>query len=168
MLIRHVFLTGMPGTGKSSLGRRAANELRLPYHDTDQMIAGILGCEVSGIFERYGEDAFRAAETNILIQLTRMEPAIVSTGGGTVLRDINREIMRNHGYIVLIDRPPDQIKRDIRLDRRPLLAQKGLGEVDRLYEQRIDLYRAAADEVLDNGHGYGYGLNGLERIIRAL
>ena len=168
MLMRHVFLTGMSGAGKSSLGRRAANELRLPFYDTDQMIADILGCKTTETFTRYGEEAFRTAETNILIQLTRMEPAIVSTGGGTVLREINRQIMRNHGCIVLIDRPPEQIKVDIRLETRPLLAQKGVGEVDRLYAQRIDIYRGAADVILDNSHGYNYGLNELERIIRAL
>ena len=165
MLERHIFLIGMPGSGKSSLGRRVANQLRLPYTDTDQRITAAVGCSVNEIFAHYGEQAFRAAETNMLIQLTREQPGIVSTGGGAVMRDVNRAIMRNHGVIILIDRPLADILSDIKLDRRPMLAEKGLPEVERLYHERIDAYRAAADAVLDNGHGYHAGVAGLEKLI---
>ena len=169
MMTRHVFLIGMPGCGKSSLGRRVANNLRLPYVDMDARIVQTAGCaSVAELFERYGEAAFRNAETNMLIQLTREEPSIVSTGGGTVLRENNRRIMRNHGIILLIDRPLEQILSDIKLDRRPLLAQKGLGEVERLYRERIEIYRSVADVVLDNGNGYYAGMTGMERILRSL
>ena len=168
MLTRHIFIIGMPGSGKSSLGRRVANNLRLPYVDMDQRITQSLGCTTQEIFDRYGEQAFRNAETNMLIQLTREEPGIISTGGGTVLRENNRAIMRNHGVIVLIDRPLEDIMSDIKLDRRPLLAQKGLGEVERLYHERIDIYRSVADAVLDNGHGYHAGMYGLEKLIRTM
>ena len=168
MIDRHIFIIGMPGSGKSSLGRRVAGNLRIPYVDMDQRITQGLGCAVTEIFERYGEQAFRTAETNVLIQLTRETPSIVSTGGGTVMRDINRAIMRNHGVIVLIDRPLQDIMSDIKLDRRPLLARKGLGEVERLYHERIGVYRSVADAVLDNSHGYYAGLSGLEKLIRTM
>ena len=168
MIDRHIFIIGMPGSGKSSLGRRVANNLRIPYVDMDQRITSIVGCTVTEMFERYGEQAFRNAETNLLAQLTREKPSIVSTGGGTVLRDVNRAIMRNHGIIVLIDRPLEDIMSDIKLDRRPLLAQKGLGEVERLYHERIEIYRSVADAVLDNGHGYHAGLYGLEKLLRTI
>ena len=168
MIDRHIFIIGMPGSGKSSLGRRVANNLRIPYVDMDQRITSIVGCTVTEMFERYGEQAFRNAETNLLAQLTRERPSIVSTGGGTVLRDVNRAIMRNHGIIVLIDRPLEDIMSDIKLDRRPLLAQKGLGEVERLYHERIEIYRSVADAVLDNGHGYHAGLYGLEKLLRTI
>ena len=168
MLTRHIFVIGMPGSGKSSLGRRVANNLRLPYVDMDQRITQSLGCTTQEIFDRYGEQAFRTAETNTLIQLTRTEPSIISTGGGTVLREDNRAIMRNHGVIVLIDRPLEDIMSDIKLDRRPLLAQKGLGEVERLYHERIDIYRSVADAVLDNSHGYHAGMYGMEKLIRTM
>lgn len=168
MLTRHIFIIGMPGSGKSSLGRRVANNMRLPYIDMDQRITQALGCSTQEIFDRYGEQAFRNAETNTLIELTRAEPGIVSTGGGTVLRENNRAIMRNHGVIVLIDRPLDEIMSDIKLDRRPLLAQKGLSEVERLYHERIDIYRNVADAVLDNSHGYHAGMYGLEKLIRTM
>lgn len=168
MLTRHIFIIGMPGSGKSSLGRRVANNMHLPYIDMDQRITQTMGCTTQEIFDRYGEQAFRNAETNTLIELTRAEPGIVSTGGGTVLREDNRAIMRNHGIIVLIDRPLEDILSDIKLDRRPLLAQKGLGEVERLYHERIDIYRDVADAVLDNSHGYHAGMYGLEKMIRTM
>ena len=166
MLERHVFLIGMPGCGKSSLGKRVAGNMRIPYVDMDQRISDIVGCTVSEMFERYGEQAFRNAETNTLIQLTRETPSLISTGGGTVLRENNRAIMRNSGVIVLIDRPLEEIMGDVKLDRRPLLAQKGLGEVERLYHERIDIYRSVADFVMDNSNGYHAGLRGLEQIMR--
>ena len=166
MLERHVFLIGMPGCGKSSLGKRVAGNMRIPYVDMDQRISDAVGCSISDIFERYGEQAFRNAETNTLIQLTREAPSLISTGGGTVLRENNRAIMRNSGVIVLIDRPLEEIMGDIKLDRRPLLAQKGLGEVERLYHERIDIYRSVADFVMDNSNGYHAGLRGLEQIMR--
>ncbi|MBQ8556841.1 MAG: shikimate kinase [Clostridia bacterium] len=168
MIQRHVFLIGMPGCGKSSLGKRVANNMELPYVDTDARIEQAAGCTTSQIFERYGEPAFRNAETNVLIQLTREPGSIVSTGGGLVMRETNRAIMRNHGVIVLIDRPLEQIMGDIKLDRRPLLAKKGLSEVERLYHERIETYRAVADAVLDNSQGYYAGLAGLEKLIRTM
>ena len=168
MIERQIFIIGMPGSGKSSLGKKVAANMGIPYVDTDQRIEQAFGCTTSQIFEQYGEQAFRNAETNVLIQLTREPGGIVSTGGGMVLRENNREIMRNHGIIVLIDRPLEDIMGDIKLNRRPLLAQKGLPEVERLYYERIDVYRSIADAVLDNRHGYYAGVNGMEKLIRTM
>ncbi len=165
---RHIFIIGMPGCGKSSLGKKVASNMGLSYVDTDQRIEGAVGCTTAQMFEKYGEQAFRNAETNILIQLTREPGSLVSTGGGMVMRENNREIMRNHGIIVLIDRPLEEIMGDIKLNRRPLLAKKGLPEVERLYHERIDTYRSVADAVLDNSHGYYAGVDGLEKLIRTL
>ncbi len=167
MLNGHLFLIGMPGCGKSSLSKKVASQLNLPHLDVDTCIQQAAHCTVSEFFQRYGEQAFRLAETNVLIELTRAESCLVSTGGGTPMREINRAIMRNHGSIILIDRPLEQILGDIKLDRRPLLAQKGLGEVERLYWERIDTYRAAADYVLDNRGSYYDGVNALEQLIRS-
>ena len=168
MLNRHVYIIGMPGSGKSSLGRRVASNLGLPFIDTDQRIEQSVGCSTSDIFAHYGEQAFRNAETNMLIELSREQGSIVSTGGGLVMRDVNREIMRNTGVIVLLDRPLEEIMGDIKLNRRPLLAQKGLGEVERLYHERIELYRKAADATLDNSHGYQAGMYGLQKLIMTM
>ena len=168
MINRHVFLIGMPGSGKSSLGRRVAANLRMPYIDTDIRIADIVGLSTPDMFEQYGEDAFRTAEANLLIQITRMPPMIVSTGGGMIMQPHNRALMRNHGVIILIDRPLEEIMSDIKLDRRPTLARKGLGGVEDLYWNRISTYRSVADRILDNSHGFHAGISNLEKLITSL
>ncbi|MBQ6563236.1 MAG: hypothetical protein IJL88_04935, partial [Clostridia bacterium] len=112
------------------------------------------------------EATFRAAETNMLIHISREAPAIVSTGGGSVMNPENVRIMKAYGLLVLIDRPLDQILGDIKLDRRPTLAEKGLPEVERVYKERIDTYRSVADVTLDNSQGYHAGVEALERMLR--
>ena len=168
MLERHLFIIGMPGSGKSSLGKRTAKETGMPFVDTDGLITQAAGCTVGEIFEKYGEAAFRQAETNALSVLTRVKPSIVSTGGGTVMNPVNRQIMKNWGLIVLIDRPLEDIMSDIKLDRRPNLQAKGLGELERLYGERMPVYREAADVVLDNSQGYQAGLMRLMRIANGI
>ncbi|MBQ8162104.1 MAG: shikimate kinase [Clostridia bacterium] len=166
MFARHIFIIGMPGSGKSSLGRRVAGNLHVRYVDMDQMIQDILGLSVSDIFAQYGQEAFRRAETNLLVYLSGEKPCLISTGGGCILREENRRIMKANGLVLLVDRPLEDIKGDIKLDRRPLLAEKGLGEVDRLYAERIDIYRREADLRLDNSLGYYAGVTNMEKIIR--
>ena len=168
MLERHIFLIGMPGSGKSSLGRKVAANLRLSYIDLDRRIAEVLCCSsTADVYDRYGEEAFQRAETNMLIELSREAPCMISTGYDTVLSDVNRELMRNMGVIILIDRPLDQILSDIKLDdRRPTLQEKGIGEVERLYEERIGVYRGSADMTMVNDGSYFSGVSSLERLLK--
>ena len=84
------------------------------------------------------------------------------------MRDENRRLMRAHGYVVLIDRPIDDILLDIRAEKRPLLAQMGHEEIERIYEERMPIYRGVADVVLDNGNGFHSGLAALESVARQL
>ena len=165
---RHIFLVGMPGSGKSALGRRVALKLQTPYLDTDAYLAEITGMNTAQIYETYGEAAFRDGETRLLSGLISATPGIISTGGGTALREENRLLMRTHGYVVLIDRPIDDILSDIRAEKRPLLAQKGREEIERIYEERMPIYRQAADYLLDNGNGFHNGLAALELVARKL
>ncbi len=165
---RHLFLIGMPGSGKSSLGRRTARRLNIPYIDTDIVLSEQAGATIYEIFQNYGEQAFRNAESNLLIHLADEIPSIISTGGGMVLRKMNCDIMKNSGIIVLVDRPIEQILSDIKLDRRPMLAQKGMQGVVDLYKERMPVYRSLADAYLDNSKGYYPGLAALEKIIKQL
>ena len=163
---RHIFLIGMQGCGKSSLGKRAARETGIPFADTDAVVAQSAGCTVNEFFERYGEETFRRAETAALTALTYARPMIISTGGGTVMNPVNRMIMRSWGAIVLIDRPLEEILGDIKLDRRPTLRDGGLTEVERIYHERIQVYRDLADITLKNNQGYHMAVYTLVRLIR--
>lgn len=165
-LDRHIFIIGMPGSGKSSLGKRAAKELGVPFADTDAVVAQSAGGTVNEFFEKYGEPVFRRAETNALTALTYARPMIISTGGGTVVNPVNRHIMRSWGTIIMIDRPLDEILGDIKLDRRPTLRDGGLGEVEKIYRERIPVYRDAADHVLRNDQGYHMAVYTLVKLIR--
>ncbi len=166
MLERHLYLIGMPGSGKSSLGKRVAKETGLRFADMDNLISGAAGMTVNDFFTAQGEAAFRQAETNLLCWLTRFRPMIISTGGGTAINPVNRKIMRCWGSILLVDRPLEEILRDIRLDRRPLLQEGGLEKVKTLYEERMPIYRSAADYVLKNDQGYQAGVYGMIRLLR--
>ena len=165
---RHIFLVGMPGSGKSALGRRVALKLQIPYLDTDTYLTERAGMNTAQIYETYGEKAFRDGETQLLQALINATPGMISTGGGVALREDNRRIMKDHGYIVLIDRPVDDIMMDIRAEKRPLLAQKGREEIERIYRERMPVYQSIADVVLDNGRGFHNGLRGLEEIVARL
>ena len=163
---RHIFLIGMQGCGKSSLGKRVARETGLSFRDTDAMVAASAGCTVNEFFEKYGEETFRRAETGALSLLTREPPMIISTGGGTIMNPVNRHIMRAWGAIVLIDRPLEEILSDIKLDRRPTLRDGGLAEVERVYNERIGVYRSLADITVRNDQGYHMAVYTLTRLIR--
>ncbi len=163
---RHIFLIGMQGCGKSSLGKRVARETGLSFRDTDAMVAASAGCTVNEFFEKYGEETFRRAETGALSLLSRERPLIISTGGGTIMNPVNRHIMRAWGAIVLIDRPLEEILSDIKLDRRPTLRDGGLAEVERVYNERIGVYRSLADITVRNDQGYHMAVYTLTRLIR--
>ena len=163
---RHIFLIGMQGCGKSSLGKRVARETGMPFADTDAIVAQSIGGTVNDFFAQYGEEQFRRAETGALVLLTRMRPTIISTGGSTVMNPENRHIMRSWGRIVWIDRPLEEILTDIKLDRRPTLRDGGLAEVERVYHERIPVYRALADITLKNDKGYHMAVYILTRLVR--
>ena len=109
MLRMHVFLVGMSGGGKTTLGRKAAANLNLRFVDTDQRVSEMMGLSVNEIYATLGEEFFRNAESGVLMELTGDEPCIISTGGGLPTVRENVLLMQNHGVIIHIDRPLDQI-----------------------------------------------------------
>lgn len=168
MLNMHYFLVGMAGAGKTSLGRRTAQNLNMRFVDTDQRVSEMMGMSVNDIFTTLGEPFFRNAETGALMELVGQPPCIVSTGGGICGIQENVTIMQNHGVIIHIDRPLDQILSDIKMDRRPNLAGGTHEDVIDLYNRRIGYYRSAADYRLDNSKGFLMGVKNLTELIESI
>ncbi len=165
----HIFLVGMAGAGKTSLGRRLAQNINWRFVDTDQRVCEMLGMQtVNEVFSSLGEPLFRAAETAALIELVGQPPCVVSTGGELCTFNENVQIMKNHGVIIHIDRPLDQIMSDIKTDRRPLLAGGSHEDVIDQYNQCIGHYRAAADYRLDNSKGMVVGLKALMELVEGI
>ena len=145
MLNMHIFLVGMAGAGKTSLGRRLASNMNLPFVDTDQRVSEIMGMSVIEIFQTLGEAFFRNAEAGVLMELIGKPPCVVSTGGGLPTSQENVLLMKNHGVIIHVDRPLDQILSDIKMERRPTLAGGSYENVIDQYNERIGHYKACAD-----------------------
>jgi shikimate kinase len=117
-----VALVGLPGSGKSTVGRQLARRLSLPYADADHAIEQRLGCSIRDFFEREGEDAFRDVEEQVLDELTQRPSLVLSTGGGAVLRPANREHLHARTQVVYLHATPEDLHRRLRHDQhRPLL-----------------------------------------------
>ena len=168
MVDMHIFLVGMAGAGKTSLGRRLATNLNLPFIDTDQRVSEIMGMSVIEIFQSFGEAFFRNAESGVLMELVGKPPCVVSTGGGLPTVQENVQLMQNLGIIIHVDRQLDQILSDIKMERRPTLIGGSHENVIDQYNERIGYYRACADYRLDNSHGFAVGLQTLTQMIESL
>ncbi|MBL0919438.1 MAG: shikimate kinase [Hydrogenophaga sp.] len=148
-----VFLVGLPGSGKSTVGRQLARRLGLPFVDVDHHIEARVGCSIRVYFEREGETAFRDLEAAAIDEVSQGALSVVSTGGGAVLREENRQRMRQRGHVVYLRSSPEELHRRLRHDRnRPLLqVDDPLAKLRELHAQRHPLYAQAAHFTIDTG-----------------
>ncbi|WP_240788596.1 shikimate kinase [Ramlibacter henchirensis] len=151
--MRSLVLVGLPGSGKSTVGRSLARRLNLPFSDSDHAIEQRLGCSIREFFEREGEARFRDIEQQVLADLVSGDRRVLATGGGAVLREANRTLLRGAGHVLYLRSTPEELWRRLRHDtQRPLLQvidpQARLRE---LYEQRDPLYRETAHFVVETG-----------------
>ena len=139
----NIVLIGMPGSGKSAVGRILAEKTGRSLADTDQLITEKAGKPIPDIFRENGEPAFRGLETEIIRALSKQGGQIISTGGGAVLRPENVTALRQNGRLFWLDRDPEAL---VPTDDRPLAdtAEK----MKQLYRVREPVYRAAADEII--------------------
>ena len=140
---RNIVLSGMPGSGKSTVGRLIADQLGREFLDTDALIVEREG-EITRIFAEHGEKYFRDLESEVIRELAPLSGKVISLGGGAILRDENVKALRMNGEIFFIDRSPDYL---IPTSDRPLADKKA--KIMRLYEKRIDRYMATADYIID-------------------
>ena len=153
-----VSLVGLPGSGKSTVGRQLARRLNLPFIDSDAEIEKRLGCSIRDYFEREGEAGFRDVEQAVVADLCAASSAaataaVLSTGGGTVLRKANRAALRASGHVVYLHSSPNDVFKRLRHDRkRPLLqVDDPLQRLRDLYAVRDPLYRETAHYVVETG-----------------
>ena len=148
-----LYLVGMMGAGKTTVGRLLARRLKLRFLDADHEIERRCGVKVPLIFEIEGEAGFRAREAQVLAELVALDGVVLATGGGAVLAEENRRRLAAAGTVIYLRARPEDLYERVRLDRnRPLLATADpLGRLRELYAERDALYRSIADLVIDTG-----------------
>jgi len=139
----NIVLIGMPGSGKTSVGRVLSESLNMDFYDVDEYIQKTEGKTIKEIFEK-GENYFRELEKTAIEKLSQKINAVIATGGGVVLCSQNMKNLKKNGVVFFLNRPIADIVKDIDISNRPLLSNN----VDRIYElfrQRYELYKKYSD-----------------------
>ncbi|MEO3692639.1 shikimate kinase [Roseateles paludis] len=156
-----ISLVGMPGGGKSTVGKHLARQLGVPFMDSDAQIEARIGESIRTFFEREGEESFRELESVAIEELLgQLKDGVLATGGGAVLRERNRESLRACSTVLYLRSTPEDIYRRLRHDTsRPLLqVADPLAKLRELYQQRDPLYRKTAHYVLESSRPSVHGL----------
>ena len=149
----NLFLVGMMGAGKTTVGRLLARRMKRAFLDSDYEIERRCGVPVPVIFDIEGEPGFRAREAQMIAELTARDGVVLATGGGAVLDPENRRWLAARGTVVYLHAPPADLYERVRHDKnRPLLATRDpLAKLESLYAERDPLYREVADLIVDTG-----------------
>jgi shikimate kinase len=149
----NIFLVGMMGAGKTTLGRALAQRLDMEFVDTDRVLVERTGVPVATIFEFEGEDGFRRREGALLAEMGKRDGLVVATGGGAILSEENRNIMRTHGTVIYLRARLENLWERTRHDTsRPLLATPDpRATLASLLATREPLYRDTAHVIVDTG-----------------
>ena len=149
----NIFLVGMMGAGKTSVGRVLAARLNKVFYDSDRVIEQRTGVKIPVIFEIEGEPGFRHRESAVLEELTALDDVVLATGGGAVLAQENRERLRTRGTVVYLRASVKDLLNRTRYDKnRPLLQTADpRARLTELYEMRDPLYREVAHVTIDTG-----------------
>jgi shikimate kinase len=151
---RNIYLVGLMGAGKTTVGRQLAKRLGRPFYDSDHEIVARTGVPIPTIFEIEGEDGFRRREAQAILELSETPNIVLATGGGVVLNPDNRRRLHDTGWVVYLNVPPAMLYERTRHDRnRPLLqVADPLARLEELHAIRDPLYREAAHFVVDGSH----------------
>ena len=148
-----ITLVGMPGCGKSTVGRHLARHLGLPLVDSDHEIERRIGMPIRAWFETHGEASFRDIEQQVIDQLSSGGEIVLATGGGAVLRRANRDALHQRTQVFYLRSTPEELSRRLRHDtQRPLLqVANPLRRLRELFRERDPLYRQTAHYVIETG-----------------
>lgn len=147
---RNIYLVGLMGAGKTTIGKLLAKRLSYSFLDSDYEIVQRTGVSLPTIFEIEGEEGFRKREAQVIAEIAALDKHVVATGGGVVLRSENRQTLQNSGLVVYLNVPLFTLYERTRHDKnRPLLQVKDpLQKLKELHAQRDPLYREVADIVV--------------------
>ena len=146
----NLWLVGMMGSGKTTVGRLVAVGADAPFHDVDLIVQERIGSTIPDLWEREGENAFRAIESTIVSELAAGQGAVISTGGGAILRESNRKAMRRSGTVVWLQAPPSVLAGRVGGSlERPVLGGGGEDRLAELLETRRRAYEAVAHHMVN-------------------
>ena len=150
---RNIALVGLPGGGKSTVGRHLAKRLGRPFFDTDVVIEQRIARSIRSFFEQEGEVAFRDIESQVIAELSAPRGMVLATGGGSTLREANRVELSTRCYVVYLRSTPEELYRRLRHDtQRPLLQVRDpLARLRELHAERDPLYHSVAHFIIDTG-----------------
>ncbi|MCX7695071.1 MAG: shikimate kinase [Caloramator sp.] len=143
----NIVLIGMPGCGKTTLGKILAQKLGIPFFDTDNILVETYGETIEEMFKK-GEAYFRQKESEIIQTISEKDGCVISTGGGVVLNYNNILNLKRNGVIIFINRNIEDIYKTLSLEGRPLLTNRN--KLFELYKQRINLYKQYCDYEINN------------------
>ncbi len=148
---KNIFLVGLMGAGKSTIGKRLAESMGKVFLDSDHEIEDRTGVSIPTIFDIEGEAGFRDRESAIIDELTNKKGIVLATGGGAVLRSENRKVLAARGLVIYLNASVEQLFQRTRMDRNRPLLQTGdpKQKLQDLLTQRDPLYREIADLVVD-------------------
>ena len=163
---QNIIIIGMPGSGKTTFGKALAQRLGRDFYDADDVIVEQEGKTIPELFA-VSEDCFRDAEVRASQSLAAKSGIVVACGGGVVKRSENMDIFKKTGTVFFLDRSPDDIVSDVDVSTRPLL-KDGKQKVYDLYDERIALYRNAADYLVPNNKTIEEVLDAFEELIKEI
>ena len=160
----NIFLVGLMGAGKSTIGRQLARELGKQFRDSDSEIEKKTGVSIDVIFDIEGEQGFRRRETRMLQELVEERGMVLATGGGVILASENRQLLRDNGLIIYLKASAEHLAGRVKLDRRRPLLQTGdkLAKIRELMTQREPVYQQVADVVVETNN------RSIPRVVREI
>ena len=147
----NIFIVGPMGSGKSTVGKILSDELFLNFFDTDEEIENRTGASIDWIFDLEGEEGFRKRESGVLEEMVQKNSVVLSTGGGIILSENNRELLSSRGTVFYLATPISvQIERTAKDKDRPLLKNGDPGQIlQELHEKRKNLYKSVSDHIIE-------------------